>query len=109
MVEGRSLQKLYERESFWIEKMGAVDSGEYYNISNSLKRTDQDAVVNIFGETVKEYASRCSSLSKRDGTARSLGFSNYGLLQLHILSEYDSGKSMAQISKDLGHKIRGGR
>lgn len=104
VVEGKSLQKLYERESFWIDKMGAVDSDEYYNISNSLKRTDQDAIVNNFGETVKEYASRCSSLSKRDGTARSLGFSNYGLLQMHILNEYDSGKSMAQISKELGRE-----
>lgn len=104
VVEGKSLKKLCERESSWIEHFNAVSSDEYYNMANGIKKMDQDAVINNFGETVKEYASRCSSLSKRDGTAKSLGFSNYGLLQMHILDEYDSGKSMAQISKALGRE-----
>ena len=96
---------LYEVECSYIEKFDAVNSDEYYNMSNFLvKNVNINSIANSFGESIKEVAYRNSSLSKRDAGAIKMGFENFGFLYLHIAKRYASGESMAKISKSLGRQ-----
>lgn len=93
---------LLERENYWITKYDAVSSQEFYNITNAvLNCHDQDVIVNVYGEKLKELATRNSSLSKKDNTAKELGYNNFAELVLHIWSE-SKNKTYAEISKSLG-------
>lgn len=93
---------VYERETYWLKKLSCAEDEKYYNISDSLKKVpDQDVIINIYGETYKEYASRQSSFSKRENTATKLGFKDFCALYLHIGKESET-KTMAQISRELG-------
>lgn len=95
-------KELITREDFWIERLNAVKSEDYYNISNAvLNCHDQEVIVNSFRERLKDLASRNSALSKKDATAESLGFNNFGELALHIWAE-SKNKTFAEVSRSLG-------
>ena len=90
-------------ENRYITDADAVHCEDYYNKSNALMNChDQGAVANKFGETVKDLACRNSSWSKRDATARKLGFSNFGLLHLWVREKKDEGLTHAAMSKIIG-------
>ena len=95
-------KNLLEREDYWITHFDAVKSQDYYNMSNArLNCHDQDAVANRYGETVKELAGRNSSWSKRDNTAKELGYSNFGDLCFNIHKRLLSGERIFEISSSF--------
>ena len=95
-------RNLLERENYWINKYDAVFSQDFYNITNAvLNCHDQEVIVNVYGERLKELATRNSSLSKKDNTAKKLGYDNFAQLVLYIWQESEI-KTYAEISKDLG-------
>lgn len=96
-------ENMYEVESGWIEKLDCISSDEYYNISNHLRRdTDQDAVLNKYGETYKEVASNNGTVSRKDNIAKNCGFSNYGEFMKHILVSIEEGRTHRELSIELG-------
>lgn len=97
-------KEIYEREQVWLKKLNCVASDDYYNLNDRLLPVgDQDAICNTFGESYREYASRESSFSKRDNTAKRCGFDNFGDLYIYIC-EQSALKTMADISRELGCK-----
>lgn len=96
-------KQLLEREDYWINYYDAVKSQDYYNMSNArLNCHDQDAVANKYGETVKELASRNSSWSKRDNTAREFGYNNFGEFCFDIHKRLQAGERIFEISYSFG-------
>lgn len=95
------------REREWLEEVGVVNSEMYYNMS---ERTDYsnclpvppNSIINIFGETAKKIAQSRSSMSKRNGTAKKLGFDDSYELSRHIASQIKAGVSGSAISESLG-------
>lgn len=103
LKDGISRERLLEVENNFIMKANAVASEEYYNKTNAvLNCHDQEAVANKFGETVKELAGRNSSWSKRDSTAKKLGFDNFGLLHLWVKTKKEEGLTHAAMSRLIG-------
>ena len=105
ILENVAIRKdLSSREIYYIDKFDAVNSGEYYNLSNSPLDAclNQDAIGNCFGETIKDRATAGSAMSKRDTTAKSLGFDNYGVLSFYIHEKLASGMSGQSVSYLLG-------
>lgn len=101
--------KLREIEYSHLEAVDAASSAEYYNLTNvTIKPSPSKAphmVINKFGETFAEYAQRCSNLSKRDGSAKLFGFSNFGYMAEDILIKYRELGVWAQVAKLYGkHK-----
>jgi hypothetical protein len=96
-------RNLLEIENKYIMEKDAVKSDNYYNMSYALMNChDQEAVANKFGETIKELACRNSSLSKRDNTAKKLGFNNFGELHLWVKQKKDEGFSHGDMSELIG-------
>lgn len=99
-----------ERERERLLEVDAANNPEYYNLTNNTLaarggQIDMKAIVNPYGETYAENASRNSQLSKRDGSAKKLGFSNFGEFHKAILHSLDSGMNWSQIAKSYGkHK-----
>lgn len=103
LEEVANRKKLLEREDYWITHFNAVKSQDYYNMSNAkLNCHDQDAVANKYGETVKDLASRNSSWSKRDNTAKECGYNNFGEFCFDIYKRLLSGERIYEISQTLG-------
>lgn len=95
-------KSLLEREDYWITHFDAVKSQEFYNMSNAkLNCHDQDAVANKYGETVKDLASRNSSWSKRDNTAKECGYNNFGEFCFDIHNRLLAGERIFEISYSL--------
>lgn len=63
------------------------------------QRLHKQLAVTLSGSDI---ASEHSSMAKRDGTAKRLGFSDYGALYLYIYEEMQSGRSGAEVSRGLG-------
>lgn len=96
-------RNLYIAESKWINSKNAVLSEDFYNMSDAFEHTYcKDAMANRYGETIAEYASRNSQASKRDGTAKSLGFSNFGELAFAIHRKYKECGCWKTISEEYG-------
>ena len=96
-------EELREEEDKFIREADAVSSRDYYNMSGAFANThDREAVKNCYGETVVEYANRSSQASKRDGTARQEGFSNFGEFYLHLHDRLLSGESTADVATSYG-------
>lgn len=101
IVQGR--ESLRERENHYIRLHDAVASGEYYNMSEAFQNShDHGAIKNVFGETIAEYASNCSSCSKRDNTAAELGFKNFGEMYFTFQDRLDSGEMTKDIAESYG-------
>lgn len=101
VVIGRD--NLRERENHYMRLHDAVASGEYYNMSEAFQNTyDHNAIKNVFGETIAEYASSCSSCSKRDNTAVELGFGNFGEMYFAFQDRLDSGEMTKDIAESYG-------
>jgi len=78
-VPMKDRKKLVEIENQWIIKMNAVDSPEYYNLGYAiLNCRDKGKLANKYGETVEQLGGHNSSMSKRDNSAKTLGFENFG-------------------------------
>lgn len=94
LEEVHDKKKLLLAENAWIDKSNAVFSEEYYNMSNAvLNCHNQDAIANLYGESVKELAKRNSSLGKRDNSAKDLGYSNFGELCFDIWERYSKNNN----------------
>lgn len=104
------LHKIYNRqdlvsvENDEIIKNNAVDSDEFYNMGSALLDgfCKLDMIANCYGETLRERASRGSSVSKRDSVANKLGYSNFGDLSFKIHDLKVEGKNSTQIADILG-------
>lgn len=107
-VSWEDKKNLRKREDYYLKKFDVGNSDEYYNITdcaefrNRNTKAAQTACGNSFGELAKDIASEHSSMAKRDGTAKKLGFSDYGALYLYIYEEMQSGRSGAEVSRGLG-------
>lgn len=91
-------------ENKYILKNNAVESDEYYNLSQATLggyMYDGNAPKNIYGETIKSYAQNESNSSKRRARAKKLGFTTYGDLAFYIYNEYKIHKSYQKISTTL--------
>jgi hypothetical protein len=97
-------KELSEREAYYIDKYDAVASKEYYNLSNSRLDAglNQESIGNCFGETLKERATGESARSKRDATAASFGFSNYGEFSFYLHEQLSKAGSAKSVSDKLG-------
>jgi len=96
---------LLETEDKWIVELDAVESPEYYNISYARiggHTIDQTAMYNMYGETIVGYGKAVSSLNKRHNTAKRFGHKNLGEFCVWIYSEILSGKTSAQIAREIG-------
>jgi len=93
---------LLQEENKHITLANAVESEEYYNISNAvLNCHNQDALANLFGETVKDLAKNNSSISKRDNSAKELGFNNFGELCFSIWERYQLNQNWQMVSSSF--------
>lgn len=98
-------RNLLETENKWIKFLNAVESPDYYNIAYALVggcAIDQGAAYNMYGETIVQYGKATSSLNKRHNTAKRFGFKNLGEFCIWLYNEKLSGKSSAQIARDIG-------
>lgn len=96
---------LLDVEDKWIVNLNAVESPEYYNISYARiggHSIDQSAAYNMYGETIVAYGKAVSSLNKRHNTAKRFGFSNMGEFCIWLHNEVLSGKTSAQIAREIG-------
>jgi len=94
---------LYERESLWINAHSAVESEDFYNIGNSLTRvSNQDAVVNLYNESYKDYACRKRLVSRRDATAKDIGYDNFGVMTVDFQQRVAKGEKPSSISEGIG-------
>lgn len=97
-------KRLLEAENECIKEFNAVDSPEYYNMAYATLggfMHDHNAVMNFFGETIKEYSSSKSGTSKRNTTAKKLGFDCIGDLALYIYEE----RALCNSYKEVADKL----
>jgi hypothetical protein len=98
-----SRKEVSEKEVELLTEVDAANNPLYYNLSNqSLHRLSQTKIANRYGETLKDVANCKSSSSKRDSTARKLGFLDSSYLAEHIYTKHMQGMSFASISRELG-------
>jgi hypothetical protein len=104
ILEVTSREDLFERERYYIDLHNAIESDDYYNMSSALDHSynHHKTLKNSFGETVAEYAAACSQVSKRDNTAKTLGFRNFGELYFTIQDRLDAGEKVKDISASFG-------
>lgn len=96
-------KSLLEAENRWIDTANAVYSDEYYNITNAvLNCHNQDTVANLYGETVFELAKNNSAASKRDNSAKELGYQNFGELCFDIWDRYCKNNNWQVVSESFG-------
>lgn len=102
-VKEKDRKRLIEIENNWIIKLNAVESDEFYNMAYATMNPHiSDQVANKYGETVAELASRNSNMSKRDSSARSLGFTNFGEFAFDAYKRYKECNSWAKVSYSYG-------
>lgn len=100
---------LVKIENEWIVAKNAVESPEYYNKGYAvLNVRDQGKLANRYGETVADLAKNNSSTSKRDNTAKSLGFQNFGQFYFEAYAAYklydlNWSKAAAVYGKNKGY------
>ena len=95
---------LLATENQHILKNNAIESEDFYNLSEAKLAGYMyhlDSPKNTFGETIKSYAQNEANSSKRRTRAKKLGFETYGHLAIHIYNEVLSGKSYAEVSRNL--------
>lgn len=104
VVPSSMKKSLIEIENKWIVAKNAVLSDEYYNLAYATTNMHvHSRVVNRYGQTIAEYAHDCSNVSKRDGNAKELGFSNFGLFCFDAYAKYlENGKNWAKTSYHYG-------
>lgn len=109
VFEASILEEVYDRydliatEDAHIVKNDAVISDEYYNISNAFLNTrNVNAIVNLYGEDLVSYAKSRSNTSKKDNTAKDLGFKNFGELVFDIHKNYKILQNWARVSELYG-------
>ena len=98
---------LVKIENEWIIKRDAVNSAEYYNLGYAvLNSRDKGKLANRYGETVSELSQNNSNMSKRDGSARSFGYANYGEFAFDAYRIYlENGKNWSKAAEHFGkHK-----
>lgn len=97
-----SRKDLHSKEDFYIRKYDAVNSKEFYNKSYPLDFNysyNHNDVKNIYGELVKEYASRESSVSKRVNRAKKLGFKNLVDFYKDIYHKLQETNNLSEIAR----------
>lgn len=100
---------LLKIENSYILKYNAVDNIEYYNLSEAKvngNKINKNLILNIFGETYDEFANSASTISKKQNTAKKLGFKNIYGLCIYIKNEYEKLGKYSEIAKNLKHKNR---
>lgn len=99
-VSDKNRSRLIEVENNWIIKHNAVDSDEFYNLSYAvLNMRIPDRIANRYGQTVSGLAKDNSNMSKRDGTAKQLGYSNYGEFCFDAYRMYKECGNWAEVSR----------
>lgn len=104
LKSGVQRSSLLEEENKLIRELDAVESGEFYNLSYATiggYMYDHTAIMNFFGETIKDYASSKSGISKRTSTAKKLGFKSIGDFCLFIHNCKEEGVSYYSMSNKL--------
>lgn len=97
--------KLLGRESYHQRQHNAVDNSECYNRAYAdnfrgyITPEKSKSVINKFGETLVEVASRASAVSRKDSKAIQFGFLNYGDMYKKTLQIRESGKSLTYIDE----------
>jgi hypothetical protein len=96
--------QLLALEQEWIEKLNAVESLEYYNLSNARLRggmlSDKGNIVNRFGEQASSFAGIKSSFMKRHNGAVAIGFESFGHMVLDISQRRKAGQSLNTIAQE---------
>ena len=105
-VPMKDRKRLVEIENQWIIEKNAVGSDEYYNLGYALLNCrDQGKLANKYGETVGDLAKNNSSASKRDNTAKQVGFNNFGELCFYAYNEYLKSKNWSDVARGFNrHK-----
>lgn len=97
-------KEVMNREMDWINKLDAVRSDEYYNLTSVCPNMhyNSHAVGNKYGQTYAQIAKDRSAVGKRDKNAKKAGFKNFGELVFWIWKNLDEGINMAQSATMLG-------
>lgn len=109
-ISHKNKSNIIETEDKWIRKYDAVNSTEFYNLAYPLKyfcnnKDKFQQTANKYGQSVIDLAKDNSTLSKKDGSAKSLGFKNFGELCFEIWNEYKVTNNWSAIAKKYGkHK-----
>lgn len=99
-------KSILEVENKWIKHYNAVDSPEFYNKAYALySRRPFKQVLNKYGELCSEYTHRCSNMAKRDNSAKSFGYANFGEFYFAMYDRLCAGESFSQVARSLNkHK-----
>lgn len=97
-------KELLALEQKWMDKLDAVRSQEYYNLSSAKLRggmpTDKNVVVNRYGEEIHAHASLKASFMKRHNNAKNLGFESFGHFVMDFIEKRSTGRYMSDIAKE---------
>lgn len=95
--------ELLSLEQFWIDKLNAVESLEFYNLSSAKLRGgmlhDKGTYANRYGETLTSFAGVQSAFMKRHNNALKLGFESFGHFVLDFIERRKDKTSMSIIEK----------
>lgn len=96
------------REHEILKQLNVAFNPQYYNKSNGIPRhgninsTVREELINKYGETVGSYNASQTAMSRRDKTAKSLGFDNFAELSFDIYEKNKAGIALRQITRDFG-------
>lgn len=99
----QDVSTLIDIETKYLIENDCANNPEYYNLSNqALKHTSLHKLYNGFDESIKDYGQAQANMSKRDNTAKSLGYDNYGDLAFFIYDEkLKPSRTFSDIAKIL--------
>jgi len=95
---------LLKIEANYLNKVDAKNNLEYYNLTNNTiggLKACHSCVINVFGETLSEYASSKSGVSKRTKNAKKLGFNSFHEAVLFIHKEFQKTNNFAEVARTL--------
>lgn len=98
-ADRRDIRRL---ENWWLRETLAIQSDEYYNDGHAIGLAQ--LVVNAFGQLSTAVAKDTSSLSKRDGTARAIGFKHCGEMAVVIANRVAEGATLAALAREYGQE-----
>lgn len=98
-------KNLLEIEDRYISNNNAVNSEEYYNLAGAKIggfSYNQNAIINIYGESISEFGKSKSSLNRRHNSAKRFGFRSLFEFSIWIWEQKQLGKSCKNVADMIG-------
>lgn len=105
-----TISELYSKEEMYLSIYNVAESDDYYNLSSKAFKVgcheNQDSIINLFGETMKELANRRSCISRRDDKAQKAGYKNFGEMTLCWINDKLNNMCLADIAARDGFSVK---